>query len=524
MAKSAFLHNLYPNIRKALIFLPLVLLVGLLTFQSVRWALANPLCCADDAMTADVAKSVAHGLGYAQPIAFDGTAGRFPFDPGISIGPTLILPAAAAIALFGSDARIPGLVKSLLSIFLLCWILLEAFRQFGRINGAGYGILFVPLLFLATTGANFVQWYAMVGELTAALLIVLSAMYATAPGWKMRFALVSGLCLGLAILTKLLALLALFPILLFILWNTEASVTPNIYWRRLGHFLLGIGAPLLLFVCWQFVSLGVHGSEAWVSAFVTFVHEHIQGANTGQAYFIVFVSRVASNVQASLSAYGHSTVDLSISVFLLAMLIWTTSGARTTAGRLTLCLALIAVVNLTWWTLFTDGQGWPRYALIGIIVAAACMACVVFSRLPVLFKGVGVVLPVLMIAPLTNPAQIIYSGLAAPTLEVKGRMPALINAMEPLEGKKNIALVGSWWAALAAPRYLLSEDVPIVGFNKVDTVDASRRKFLLLNVKWDTFGHQYENPEFIRFRSHCKQIVAQNKYFTLLACNLNTSG
>jgi len=64
-------------------------------------ALTDGLCCADDGAIALVAKSVANGDGYALPINFSSESGYFPLHAGISTGPTLILPAAAMIAVAG---------------------------------------------------------------------------------------------------------------------------------------------------------------------------------------------------------------------------------------------------------------------------------------------------------------------------------------------------------------------------------------------------------------------------------------
>lgn len=503
---------------KILRALPLMVLVGLLASQAIRFSLSNPLCCADDAAIADVAKSVAEGNGYALPINFDGASGRFPFNPNISTGPTLILPAAAAIAIFGADPRVPGLTKAIISIALLCWMLIEVIRRIDCSDGISYGMLLVLLVFLATSGANFVQWYALIGELVAALFIILAALFITTSDNGTRSVTIGGLCLGLAILTKLLALLALFPILLFVIYDSRVSSVFTVRWRRLGYFTLGLSLPLLLFALWQSSSLGVQGSKAWLDTLLGSVYQHIQVGDSSNVHSGHTLQRVANNILASVHSYGHSVLDTIIGVALFAMLAWTNAAVNTTVKRFTGCLALIAIANLGWWALFVVGTQWPRYELIGMIIAAACIACVQLVHVSTFGKLIGTILALFMIAPMTNPAQVVWGGLAAPTPEGQERILALRKAIEPLQYQKHSVLIGSWWASLVAPKYLLPNDVPIVAFNKLNTVGTSYHRFLLLDHRWDSFAKMDENPSFVQFRSSCDSVVVRNQYFTLLSC------
>lgn len=499
--------------------LPLIILVGLLAQQAVKFALSNPLCCADDAAIANVAKSVASGNGYALPIDFNGASGRFPFNPNISTGPTLVLPAAAAIAVFGADPRVPGLTKAVVSIFLLCWILIEVICRVKYSRGVAYGILFVVLLFLATTGANFVQWYALIGELVAALLIILSALYVATTGSGVRAVTIGGLCLSLAILTKLLALLTVLPITLFAIYEADANSILAINWRRLSYFAVGLVLPLILFACWQFISLGAHGSEKWFSTLLYSVHHQVQiGGSSDTPLGGVLASRVAGNVVASVDSYSHSVVDTIVGVGLFSMVAASYSATSAGVKRFVCCLAVVAAVNLGWWLFFVSGSQWSRYALIGVILSAACVACVPLVQMPALWKWLGVICAVCMVAPVMSPSQVVWGGLSPPTAEGAERIAALRDAIKPLEDRAGSVLVGSWWASLVAPKYLLPADVPVVAFNKVSTVSVSYHRYLLLNNKWDSLAHVDKDPSFLAFKSHCGDVISRNRFFTLLAC------
>lgn len=514
---KSIIDGLSLHIWKMVLAMPLIILVVLLTIQAVRFALSNPLCCADDAAIADVAKSVADGNGYALPIKFDGASGRFLFNPSISTGPTLILPTAAAIAVFGADPSIPGLTKTIVSIALLCWILIGVIHRVKYPNGISYGMLLVVLLFLSTSGANFVQWYALIGELVAALLIILAVLLTTTSESEARSVALGGFCLSLAILTKLLALLALFPILLFVIYDSNVNSMLALRWRRLGYFMLGLCLPLLLFVLWQSLSLGTHGSRVWLSTFLDSVRQHVQVGGSDNAELDSILTRVSNNIHASIKSYGHSVLDTIIGVALFAMFVWTNATSKF-VKRFVCCLALIAIVNLGWWMLFVIGAQWPRYELIGVILAAATAAGVQLVRLPTLGRFIGVILALGMVVPITNPTQLVWGGFGAPTAEGRERISALRSVIEPLQHYKHSVLVGGWWASLVTPKYLLPDNVSVVAFNKLSTVGDSYHKFLILDHKWDSFAKLDQDPAFLKFQSHCEDVISKNRYFTLLSC------
>ena len=95
------------------------LLYALLSWLVASHAATDGLCCADDAAISLAAKSLAQGDGYSLPLNFRGESGNFPMDAGISSGPTVVLPAAASIRLFGAQPWAPTLASALLSLGLL---------------------------------------------------------------------------------------------------------------------------------------------------------------------------------------------------------------------------------------------------------------------------------------------------------------------------------------------------------------------------------------------------------------------
>jgi hypothetical protein len=81
-------------------------LAGFMALQIYK-VLRKPMSMIDDGYFALIARSVAEKLEYGVPISSDATK---IFDPEIGAGPALILPAAAAIKLFGAQAWVPAFV------------------------------------------------------------------------------------------------------------------------------------------------------------------------------------------------------------------------------------------------------------------------------------------------------------------------------------------------------------------------------------------------------------------------------
>ena len=127
-------------------------------------AISFGLCCADDGLNALAAKSLAHGYGYSLHFLADGYPPQFDgyppqFNPNITTGPTLVLPCALMLRLFGDHEVIPGLVA------IMAWAATFTFL-FGRIsrrvtNGSLFAGIAVFCLSISTVFAYFFEnWHA----------------------------------------------------------------------------------------------------------------------------------------------------------------------------------------------------------------------------------------------------------------------------------------------------------------------------------------------------------------------------
>lgn len=525
--RSLELLGLENTVRKGRVPSPIVCFVFLafaaslvwLAFLAISFALATPLCCADDAAISLVAKSVAEGHGYTMPINFIGESGSFRFDPGISTGATLILPAAAALALFGNHPWIPGLTSAVISIGLLCWLGYLLLRRFGAREGSSYGLTLVVLLYLATSGPNFVHWYALIGEIPAALLIILAAFYVTEELHNRNKRFISGLLAGLAMQSKLLAFLALPALAIFALWGAQGVGRTRKDWQLFAYFIAGFLIPNLAFETWRLCVLGIHGYVEWFHQLMAFMNLQVPGVRQNADRISVLIDRAASNSASALKANGHTPFGTMFCLIFSTVIAWITLSKS--SGKVIGCLMSIAVANLAWWVLFSNG--WPRYELIGMCLSAATMASVMLWRTGPTLKALAVLLAAFSIGPIFNPSQVLWSIRGPGSISFGG--PSRIDSLEQIltpvmKDDGGAVLIGSWWASLVEAEFLLKQNVKIVGFNRLYSIkEDNLRGFLLINKKWDAFANMENNPEFGRFRENeCNKLVNENADFVLYGC------
>src|SRR5215472_5254008 len=135
---------------------------------------SHGLCCADDAFFANVAKSLASGLGYATTFpAYNGEITHpVLFDPYSTTGPTLIVPCAIAFKIFGKNEVLPGLTAILIWGSVLTFVLARISR---RTDGLSFflGVSVMCAAFLASFSHYFYTWYTFFGEIVTAAFLIL---------------------------------------------------------------------------------------------------------------------------------------------------------------------------------------------------------------------------------------------------------------------------------------------------------------------------------------------------------------
>ena len=147
------------------------------------YVFSNGLCCGDDAFMAVAAKNLAAGHGYATSLPSPAGSGLHLFDPALSTGPTLVLPATGIIKVFGVTPWAPGLATALVTTALLMLIAFVLGRWVGSIRALWYIAVMLTLMYTLTAGSRFANWYSLLGEVPAAMLTVLGvALFVWRPG------------------------------------------------------------------------------------------------------------------------------------------------------------------------------------------------------------------------------------------------------------------------------------------------------------------------------------------------------
>lgn len=181
-------------------------LIAAFVFLNLAFAVQRGVCCADDGAYAVIAKNLANGDGNTLTVGYgDPNYSARPFDPEVGSGPALVLPVAVAVRFLDNKSWVPGVAQVTVSALLLLAILLNLRRILGTAEAAAALGVSCWIVY-AVSPYHLEQWYAMLGEVPAALTAILAiAVWAAGPSSPRRL-FAAGLLLSVALLVKLLAL------------------------------------------------------------------------------------------------------------------------------------------------------------------------------------------------------------------------------------------------------------------------------------------------------------------------------
>lgn len=171
------------------------------------------------------------------------------FPAGVTVGPGFIVPQAVVYFLFGFGEwqnRIISLAALAALIPLLMYI---AFRLGGLFSLVLFQlwIWFYPQLFLNWAFEAFSEHLALLYLLGGYVLLVSSK--------RLFVFLLSGLLISLAILTKNIYFIGIFPVLIYFVKSLIASEKRHLLVKGVMIFLLGFCIPIVLFELYRFFTL-----------------------------------------------------------------------------------------------------------------------------------------------------------------------------------------------------------------------------------------------------------------------------
>ena len=446
---------------------------------------SNGLCCADDSYIAVVSKNLASGLGYTNSVSYDNNFGLRDFDPGISTGPTLVMPAAVLIALVGNLPWVPGFVTATASLALLIaiWFLLRA--RAGTAGASSYLAVLVALLYFLTAGIHFEHWYALLGEIPSALLCVTGAAVFASVTTR-RGIVAAGLLLGLAFLTKTLAALGSLPFVVVLTWivlgHRDRTSVEDLF-AGLTAFL----TPFLVFESWK---LGVLGGNAYLQNQKDLVQLfHYSGGvpvTADAAFFLGVQARAVANGHALLERMGWSLLLLLV-VALVSSAFVARFAANDFIRRFFALLMAGAWLHLLWWILLSNGR--PRYALIGLFLYFSALACCVLVRVAWWMRSTATVS--LLVVFFSGYARTIdpVRFVAENKFNYSPRVANLLKTVALLESlSADRPFVGGWWATVADIEYAMPSVQNFIPIDRVEAPRGNRQLILVRNEKWVNFS------------------------------------
>jgi hypothetical protein len=443
-------------------------LAAFVVFASLK-VQAKGVCCADDAFIAHVAKNFARGEGYVSSLRDDTPLyTRRAFDPMISTGPTLLLPATALMAVFGNEGWVPGATMVLATLALLLAMRLALAKATDPVR-LDFAVPVFLALCIAFTALHLEHWYALLGEVPAALLLVLACLLPATRGLDPRTGAWSGVLLGLAFLAKTLAALY-FAAFVVVVAAACSPFAPGARGWKSPAFLVavsvGFALPVLAFEAWKLATLGVHGYvRTWVRFLGVAGPLAVGGAARGAA------TRIADGSAAFYARFGISLLELNV-INWAAVLI-----ARRHAGTFALFLAALAAgvtLQTAWWLL--SSNGWPRYMVIGLVVSAFLATVPLFClRRP---RHAAIYLLVLAIWCIGLWPRTVAQ---VTDLDASSRI-GLERTVAFLQGRREaLPYLGQWWATVADLEYRLPGSVHFRAHQAVTPEDWQRSFLVVVN-------------------------------------------
>ena len=449
-------------------------------------AVNHGLSCADDGWYALVAKSLTQGHGYATPFTDRGECLEpVLFNPWTGTGPTLILPCAALLKIVGIRDVVPGIAAICVwgSVFsLLLALIARAVTDWSLPLGVGLFCLAIVALFNSSQ-----IWSTGLGEIPAVAFLAMGHGLAALgkPGRRNLF--FSGLFLGLAVQTKLLAALACIGAFWIVAVRIYAARSElKKCFQLAAFFLLGCGLPTFLFEAWKLTVLGCHGWLVNWQEFFGALHE-MTVQKPPQMTLELIQQRIALLEQYHSIHLIFLLALVAVAAYLLPLRPFK-SWSSLFAG-----LVLSIFISAGYWLI--SSVGWIRYLTIAAGLGCFALSVPIYG-LPQMWKKL--LYAVLLLIFLGSGLALFWprvthveNGLFHPSSERLTRNK-LVAAIQDLKQRGPLTLVSRYWAEFADVEYLLAGSMNFqqLGFNRTDGAPAPRvvglpgKKVVLINRHW----------------------------------------
>jgi len=481
---------------------------------------SNGLCCADDSTNAIVAKNFAFGIGYTNTIPIYGSSPNRLFDPQITTGPILNLPAAALILAFGNAPWVPGFVTATFSLLTLLGVAAILWKQVGPRRACAYLLALTFFLYNLTAGLHFEHWYSLLGEMPAALLSITGAAALTSNPDKRSVILAAGLLYGLAVATKVLALLSFFPVCGYFAW--QILVNKACRPRRLVTYIAALAVFTLPSLCFEAWKLAVLGSQSYLQNLADFrslLASAGKAHSSGISLTAEIFARSIAHSSAARDHFGFSVMTLVLGLVACGILIFS-YVQQPRLRQFFVLLAAASIVHGFSWLFVSNGR--LRYALIGLFIYFAAVSCVVFVRhswrtvcafTALLLATFSSTYPRL-VEPVTFVATYRYEY--TPRVENLLRTVALLKTL-----KESAPFVMGWWATAGDVEYAMPSLGNFVEYDHMSSEQRSKRLILVRNRVWVDW---MKSAAFEELERRCGEILLNAPPYTVSRCPSDADG
>lgn len=470
----------------------------------------------DDAFNGAVAKNLVYGPGYAT--TYDSPVF---FNPGLTTGPTVTIPASVLIVIFGNKHWVPSLsivieINILLSVLFL-W------RSWAPIKIRALAItgLIFFLMLLNIKSSLFV----LIGEVPSILFTIISFILISQHSKNKRYLFWAGVFSGLAALTKLTSLLVL-PTLLFFLFlhykkGNFREILKSSLKAILGFAFIWIPYLLSLYVTYFLTETNIIKGET--------ILKFLSQPGSGFEWVITDKNNILRNiifaVKSFLSLFGNAlaAIVLALIFISIAVLVWKKFIATFKSNRqdfylnLSFCLTILGSMHLAWW-IFISGQGWLRHIYPGLMFFFFALVIYFITHLTKIARIYFVFLITIFIFSSNVISRSAYLNFSNAFSDRQVALEAAIDKVIELKKENpNIILAGcSWWSnpdlEYLLPTYLNFRDCNNLSIDEIKNtpVYLVRSEFYFLPA----------DSKEIEFTNQCdKNIVFFRAPFTISRCN-----
>jgi hypothetical protein len=498
----------YKNVEGASGFVSLLtLLVFIFTALQLTWS--KGVCCADDAYLSIIAKNLANGLGYAstvQPFVSQYTVQDY--DPFVGTGPTIILLASLFIKTFGNTYWAPGLANVVLwgSLLILIGIFLRNYNK-----GFVFFLFTLSFVYLGFSMMvyHYEHWYALLGEVPAALLFILGIMSFLHRDTRSN-QILSGAIFSLAVQSKLLVLIAILVFLgvqgLLYLQNRTDDYPDLLKKILIRFFYVGLGfvTPLAAFELWKLINLGRAGYiENW-RTYLEYVGN--DGARLGQSSVRELYRERSAILMARFSLILPNAG-------LMLLIGWFMTYKDEKLKRLLLILVSVVSVYSFWWVFLSIG--WPRYFIISLIIMIFAVSLPLLSSR----SKASVLLYATLIVFLSSGSwarlKYPFEGWNGEYFSPSSQTANLLETSEYLsrQVRPDEHIATEWWATAADIEYIMDTSQNFTTFRDKRLMREDSF-WLVVNTRFVSKNDQ----EFARFIEGCRETEMKNNYW-IAKCN-----